>query len=427
MTQTNDVAADMRRRATQFLQDAQPLAPEWQHAELDPQARVLRRPDIAGTAYYEFQVLAPNATEEGLAPAGYMILASDDHDFPIPNWSSHGEAPSRRLERSANDQGKQAVTFYKLDGLSYAAEDADGNRAALLGLEPVRVSASNPGVLGADTRPADGAATLGGWSSWQELRDGFGDAYQTQLTSQREQARNVWDVYRQAEGEVGVLGTGVWGPWAQYWAGDVTAQRLYTQIPPHTGLNTSGCYSGCGATAWAMLFGWASYQAWNGNATWAPHSGIYRVGGGRGAPAQAPLANDAGVNAMTWEISQQVDCFCNPFNDNGATAPWNMGDVSEYLSGRCGARVDTHYNSVGVSEDRLRDFVINSIARRSTPAIIGTGWLEHYPLAWGYSQRGLFDGGTMTSKEEWFYVNEGFGTPSTWVSTSTWFAGELYP
>src|SRR5262249_9002122 len=54
---------------------------------------------------------------------------------------------------------------------------------------------------------------------------------------------------------------GPWGPWTFFWAGSDPDQRLYTQMPSSENPpNNSGCWSGCGATAWAMIFGWADNQ-----------------------------------------------------------------------------------------------------------------------------------------------------------------------
>jgi hypothetical protein len=34
---------------------------------------------------------------------------------------------------------------------------------------------------------------------------------------------------------------------------------------------------------------------------------------------------------------------------------------------------------------------------------------------------------TETEYNRWFYVNQGWGGDSGWVSASAWFAGERYP
>ena len=145
-----------------------------------------------------------------------------------------------------------------------------------------------------------------------------------------------------AEHDAADTGAGRLGPMDLLWAGTGADQRLYSQIASGTAPNTSGCWSGCGATAWAMLFGWADNQAAIGNAYWSPRFGLYRQNGGYGVDAVAPPTMDAGVSAMTWEIRNRIGTFC-AFG-SGATPPWSMGGASGYLAGRTGTRLDTHYD-----------------------------------------------------------------------------------
>jgi hypothetical protein len=231
--------------------------------------------------------------------------------------------------------------------------------------------------------------------------------------------------------ELGALGT--WSPWTQYFAGTHSNQRLYGQMSSGTGPNNSSCYSGCGATSWAMLFGWGDFQASVGHPTWTKRWGLYRVNGGYGSNAVAPSSMDPGVRNMTWEVRNRVDTFCNIFNDSGATAPWNMSDASGYLKNRSGATLSTHYNVLGIHETRLREKARNSIRDRKVPAIIGTGWLTHYPLAYGYRWRSRVVKKCFifcwheTEYQRNFYVNQGWsGNSNGWVSSGTWFAGQLY-
>lgn len=225
---------------------------------------------------------------------------------------------------------------------------------------------------------------------------------------------------------------GAWGPWTYYWAGAHYDQRLYSQIASGSGPNTSGCPSGCGATAWAMLFGWADYQAASGNTYWAPRFGLYRENGGYGTDAIAPVSMDDGVRAMTWELRNRIGTLC--LFKNSPTPPWSMGKASGYLVGRTWTRLVTHYNVLGIHKDRLRDYARNSIRDRGTPAIIGTGWLSHYPLAYGYAWRSrehracLFCPWKTIDYNRQFYVNQGWGgSGDGWISAGTWFAGEIYP
>lgn len=225
---------------------------------------------------------------------------------------------------------------------------------------------------------------------------------------------------------------GAWGAWNFFWAGTHNDQRLYYQIPAHTGPNPTSCPSGCGGTAWAILFGWADHQAEIGNPAWAGRQGLYRVNGGYGANADAPVYMDGGVQNMTWEIRSRIGTWC--VAGNGPTFPWNMSAASGYLAGRSYTRLFTHYNSVGIHEDRLRNYARDSIIYRKTPAIIGTGWLNHYPLAYGYAWRSRtvscewyeFWCSTRTEYNRSFYVNQGWGGGSNgWVASGTWFAGEI--
>ena len=225
---------------------------------------------------------------------------------------------------------------------------------------------------------------------------------------------------------------GAWSDWNYFWAGTHGAQRLYSQMEAGSAPNTSGCWSGCGGTAWAMLFGWADNQAATGNSYWAGRHGLYRQNGGKGNDAVAPSTMDTGVRNMTWEIRNDVGTFC-AFG-SGPTTPWDMDGASDYFNGRTGTRLSTHYNVLGISEGRLREYARDSIIDRNTPAVIGTGWLTHYPLAYGYAWRSrtvrkcFIFCWNETEYNRSFYVNQGWGgSGNGWVSAGTWFAGEIRP
>jgi hypothetical protein len=95
------------------------------------------------------------------------------------------------------------------------------------------------------------------------------------------------------------------------------------------------------------------------------------------------------------------------------------------------------HNIVGYHEDRLMNYAINEIAQSTVanrrPVVIGTGWLSHYPVAYGYAVRtrpeawdeGWFDGDDVVYQQQ-FYVNNGWGGQGNgWVSAGTWFAGRV--
>jgi hypothetical protein len=216
--------------------------------------------------------------------------------------------------------------------------------------------------------------------------------------------------------------------WNYFWAaGGGGAQPRYNQFP------FGGCAVGCGPIAWTMLFCWADRQAATGNAYWAPRIGLYRQNGGRGADAVAPIAQDGGVNNVAIEIRGQVGTFC-AFG-SGATVPWGMPGAASYLSGRTNTSMHSEWNSEGIHETSIANRAAESIAYRQTPAVIGTGWLSHYPVAFGYAwQRRTIrrcfvfcwnDEVTDTA----FYVNNGWGGGGAgeWIDAGTWFAGQITP
>lgn len=215
--------------------------------------------------------------------------------------------------------------------------------------------------------------------------------------------------------------------WTFYWAaGDHNAQPKYDQF------DYKGCAVGCGGVAWAILFAWADRQAETGNAYWAGRFGIYRENGGRGSNALAPIYMDSGVRNMIKEIRDHISTFC--IFGSGATFPWDMSQARRYLSGRTYTRLSTHYNSFGIDESRLREYARNSIRDRKTPAVIGTGWLSHYPVAYGYAwqkrivRKCFIFCWNSEVYDRWFYVNQGWGgAQNGWVNASTWFAGEIFP
>jgi len=212
-----------------------------------------------------------------------------------------------------------------------------------------------------------------------------------------------------------------------YWADGSVSNQPYNQFT-----DSSGCAIGCGGLAWTILFCWGDHQAGNGNSYWAPRWGLYRQDGGRGANVVAPTTQTAGVDNVVTEIHDDVATFC--ITGQGATFPWDMDQARNYLSGRTGTTLTTHFNSFGVGEPTLREYARDSIRDRGTPAVIGTGWLSHYPVAYGYAwqsrvvRKCFVFCWNETVYDRFFYVNQGWGgAGNDWVAASTWFAGEIHP
>ena len=502
----DSVPRNLRRLAAQHVAENRYSDLDWQDAELSGAVRPFFRPDVDGVAYYEFDV----------HPEGFVLVSAGRHDNPLPHWNHVGESMGERLERLASAKNHRAARLYKLDALSYAAEDVYGQKVAQYGDLPGRIEGleelrgySNEQIQRDETLLYQISQTQ--WESWTALKSGYTATYGMLIDALREEASARWDfeesltesgmlldagdsfpvallsrplsvdvtgpgsehvqgqqvkddagrvrlVVRVSDdlpqdtaervrvavtGEDGAIdvhtfvvksgqkqGSGVseteetangsWSDWSYYWAGSSWDQCMYHQF------DMSGCKSGCGATAWAMLIGWADNQAALGNPYWAPRWGLYRYGGGTGADAVAPkYLFHFGVISMIMEIRGFVHTFC--LGSAGATHPADMGGVRDYLAPRTGAVAVTNYNVFGIHSDDLREKVRNQIIYRGTPGILGTGWLSHYPLAWGYAWRSKSDW-WGTSYSRYFYVNQGWGGQGDgWVSAGTWFAGELYP
>jgi hypothetical protein len=178
-----EVPIELRRKAAQYLESLRSTetAPEVALASLSDGVCPIFRPDIDSVAYYEFEVnlgtgkaqrvitkaalatlthsISPFALSTRLAsstppsPAarGFIILSTTGHDYPIAHWSLESEPISRQLQDLAANSGKTVSKIYKLDALSYVAEDAGGKEVARVGPLPLPVKG-----LPGDLRQAEG-------------------------------------------------------------------------------------------------------------------------------------------------------------------------------------------------------------------------------------------------------------------------------
>lgn len=221
-----------------------------------------------------------------------------------------------------------------------------------------------------------------------------------------------------------------------FWEADggLAAQRLYRQIPAYTWPNTNGCWSGCGATAWAMLFGWVDARAAANHPAWVNKWGVYRQNGGVNTPnAVAPVVVDGGVNNMQMEIRSTIGGFC--LFSAGPTWPWNMGGAYLYPQRRAWSWMGVVGGHNFINNEWRH--IANAIEFEKTPGIILTGSFAsaHYPLAYGLAQAwvrecgwDLFKGYTCENKWAfpYFQINPGWGPNSsslgsyTPASTSYW-------
>lgn len=207
---------------------------------------------------------------------------------------------------------------------------------------------------------------------------------------------------------------GGWGPWSYWWVGGNPGGIVYNQFSAGSPPNTSACWSGCGATAWAMVFAW-----FDRNKSW--DWWLYRQGGGTGANVVAPLVMDAGVRNMTWQMRNQMGTFCS--GSGGATYYTRMIDAYKYVQPRAasGWQMKTRYDPTGLcwfgACNGARDLARNAILG-GIPAILGEN--NHFPMAYGFAQQtrtSCFLWWCSTDYNQWFWVNQGWGgSGNAWIN-----------
>ncbi|MFT3797278.1 hypothetical protein [Microbacterium sp.] len=223
------VPVDARRRALRALQSLTDTGERrLARAELGAEVMPLRRPDLDGVAYWEFEVTGvttslpvPDAEAKEF-DRGFIIVAAGDHDVPVPHLSIDLAPPSRQLEVFG-----EAENVFKIDALTYAAEDRAGTLIGFIGTMPPKLAGAPDKIPAklpqgwATTLPKDPERVLlsvqepdaeksprarlrasrekrpvelSSWRSWKELKDGYADSYRLQLAGLAQRAAHPWGV-----------------------------------------------------------------------------------------------------------------------------------------------------------------------------------------------------------------------------------------
>ena len=204
--------------------------------------------------------------------------------------------------------------------------------------------------------------------------------------------RSRWSYFRPAYCEP----TRLQGRWAGSSFDNAWSKvRKYNQIPARVAPSTSQCASGCGGTAWAMLFGFHDYEASLGIPKWKKHKGLYRKDGSKNGPDEvAPEwfrsggGIHAGVANIVWEIASYMNDWglagCSPTGEKW-TAPVIMGRAHKYLEGRVsGIALGSNYDGAMIftheGKTNARGVILDG-----QPVVIGMQDPHHYPLAFGWT------------------------------------------
>ena len=232
--------------------------------------------------------------------------------------------------------------------------------------------------------------------------------------------------------------------------------RKYSQLKGGQHPNRAPCASGCGATAWAMLFGWADHMAASGSATWSDYKGLYLRDGAKSGPdAHAPefmwtdtptwlLADreDAHLRAGVGNITEELRGYLGDWGASGCsldgsrfTAPHIMAQARAYVTARnLDLGLTAAYDGAGFMTHAGKTSALRQIDEHDRPVAIGIGWFSHYPLAFGWhsARYAMWDPGSgrwaSPRVEQRFVVHMGWGQLSAaTVPYDSWFAGYIMP
>ncbi|RME89758.1 MAG: hypothetical protein D6766_14315 [Verrucomicrobia bacterium] len=204
-----------------------------------------------------------------------------------------------------------------------------------------------------------------------------------------------------------------WTAWTTYRGPNCSEIPPYEQERNLAGCCTNG-WSGCGPTAWAMFYGY-----WD-------HQGVDGLVGPTTAPT--PWGNDANVRELIQAVFAYTGTWCTGYQSQAATDPWNMSYGYQWASDRgAGISLSSAW-CVPYTSSSPRKKAVAAIRDHGRPAIVGTGYFEHYPIARAYRfRKKVIAGITVKTQRQW-KVNEGWGSSTCeWVSASgCWYGMNAY-
>ncbi|ESA36579.1 hypothetical protein N836_07330 [Leptolyngbya sp. Heron Island J] len=186
---------------------------------------ILGRPSIPGEFVTSEQ---PSILSLPFYSQGFIIVATGEHDFPIAHCSFNRPPVSRQFETWAQEVDRSISRIYKLDSLSYVAEDFSGELITHSGQIPIPINLptneleslrDSIGSAVAEPKTQDQANStsssaeyeisfsgennfefeLRQVSKWQELREIYPTAFEFHLQALQSQAASSWQVDQLAE------------------------------------------------------------------------------------------------------------------------------------------------------------------------------------------------------------------------------------
>jgi len=373
--------------AQAHLAEATDQYPELSNASISTQGYPIYRPDLDRVAYYEVTYQLPNG-----GPGGYVMVSTGKHDFPVAQWAVLAKSNSANLNSKLKcNFNSKTDRVYMIDDVTFVAIQ-EGNRLC--------------GKIG-------NGIWLNNEGDWKKYREDYSDDIRKRKQSDNRAISSAWkDVDTGIAKQKTPLRKNYCGSWKYRWAGTQSDQMRYRQLKSGEAPNNTKCASGCGATAWAMLFGWIDNQAALGAGKWRNGGMIF------GEKATAPSKDmSSEVISAIWEIQGDLQTEC--FGDQGYTLPNNMAGADKFLRRRGYSPDSVHVRWDPINLGWGRTDEADRTIDGGEPVIVALG-AEHYPLAFGYRKK---DCRPWQPDKHEFYINDGHGGDFRWTSSKTWFVG----
>jgi hypothetical protein len=369
------------------------MAPSWsEHAELSGPAVALYRPDIEGPAYYEV----------GVNEGGFIVVATGAHDVPVPHFDDRGVRPTEAL--AAQSSGRPIARYYKLDVLSYAAEDAAEELVAELG--------SN--IAAQAEAPELGPGSL---SSFAELKRTYASRFGAELSELRASAAEAWEEEQAdasaltpratdwKQGDKNLKLSSAW--WIE--GADILRDKIDFRQE-----KKGKCSSGCGPVAWAQLAVYADYMAEHGSAYYASmqaqklHTGAPKGDLSFGPPARA----------LVWDLNDALNTVCWG-NKGSSTTRHGMERFEKWAHSKGAKKLAVDSKLLSKQEEHAESWLK---ARR--PTVLGVGVLQHYVVAVAF---GRIQNGAKWNR--YVYSNHGWSGTSAdgWIPLKAFYSATIKP
>ena len=479
--------------AKEHLESLRPEIPEWQEARLAPVVTPVYDPavhDGRKPAWLEFKVISTAgarisaaAVTKGFAQSppllpeadlGFLLVATGEHDEPLPQYATRGLTPCEQLRRRA---GTANIRIVRYSASFWVAENGKGDAVATLGSTPIRYGPALLELAGLDFggEIEDGKPiqmdkvppiATGAFQSYQDFRNDYlkgavpmrlrkyqgafgklewglhNDQLPPQLDVPLKEAVVVLGKYhfRNAEVEDDELARVDLNPKGGLnILGRMRGTTLLTTVRADgtleyyvlaVDIEAMDFQSNAHWTSWTTYYGgscadiplyvqeWGLWGActhgWSGcgPTAWAMFYGYWDHRGVHDLiPGEdTPWSNNDAVRDLIQTVFDYTDTWCTHNDAQAATNPWNMHEGYRWASHQ-GEHIHASYRwSLPYASSRPRKKAIAAIKDHHRPAIVGIGYYAHYPLAYGYKYRKRKWGRITLKTERRWKVNMGWGS-----------------